>query len=200
MDSRAAAVLDYWFGDLDQTPAYFRARNRLWFGASAKTDAEVREKFSTDRDRAVAGEYNAWKETPKGALALIILLDQFSLQLYREKPESYAGCALAVPIARHVIDSGWEWVLTPAERAFLYLPFEHSENIPDQEYSVRRFESLARDVPTPFKPQAESVLDYARRHARVVKRFGRFPDRNEVYGRTSTAEELAFLASDEAPF
>jgi uncharacterized protein (DUF924 family) len=199
-DARARAVLDYWFGDLDHTPGYFAERNRLWFGGGDVVDGHIRRNFEADMVAAVEGRLRAWEETPRGSLALIVLLDQFSLNLYREQPRSYEQSELAIPIAERLIDSGLAWTLTPAERIFVYLPLEHSEKLADQERCVRLYEELAGAAPPPLRPALDGNLDWARRHWRVVARFGRFPDRNEVFGRASTPEELAFLASDEAPF
>ena len=103
-------------------------------------------------------------------------------------------------IAERALSRGWDWVLTPAERVFLYLPFEHAEDLAQQDRSVELFESLGRDAPPELRAVMADYHHWAVRHRRVVARFGRFPDRNEVFGRPSTAEELAFLASDEAPF
>lgn len=200
LDPRAVTILDFWFGDLNQEVGYFDDRMPLWFGGAETLDREIETRFGKDLSEAVAGKLDHWRETPKGAIALIVLLDQFSLSIFREKPASYQNSELALPIARHVIAQGWEWVLTPAERLFLYLPFEHAENIPDQDYCVARFEALTAPAPARFREVAEGYLDYARRHQRVVRKYGRFPDRNEVFGRPSTPEEQRFLASDEAPF
>jgi uncharacterized protein (DUF924 family) len=200
LDPRAKAVLEYWFGDLDHTPAYFEERNRLWFGAGPEVDEQIRRTFEKDLIAAVEGGLDAWRETPRGSMALIILLDQFSLQLYREQPRSYRQSELALPIAREVIARGWEFALLPAERAFLYLPFEHSEKIEDQDYCVARYSELASGASPDLRDEFLGALEWAVRHQRVVKKYGRFPDRNEVFGRKSTPEEEAFLASDEAPF
>jgi uncharacterized protein (DUF924 family) len=200
LDPRAKAVLEYWFADLDHTPAYFEERNRLWFGAGDEVDEHIRRTFEADLIAAVDGKLDSWRKSPKGSMALIILLDQFSLQLYREQPRSYRQSELALPIAREVIARGWEFALTPAERCFLYLPFEHSEKLEDQDYCVMRYSELATLAPADLKDEFMGALEWAVRHQRVVKKYGRFPDRNDVFGRTSTPEELAFLASDEAPF
>lgn len=202
LDSKARGILDYWFGDLAQTPEYFKSRNKLWFMGGEKVDAHIRKHYEADVVRATLGEHDDWLESPRGCLALIILLDQFSLNLYREQPRSYRQSELAIPITRRIITRGWEKELTEVERVFVYLPLEHSELLPDQEEAVRHFEKLAASVParTPLREAMEDYLDYARRHERVVRKYGRFPDRNEVFGRTSTPEEEAFLASDEAPF
>jgi uncharacterized protein (DUF924 family) len=193
-------VLDYWFGDLDHTPRYFSERNRLWFGGGEQVDGEIRERFAGDLRLAVEGRLADWEATPRGSLALIVLLDQFSLNLYREQPPSYLQSALAIPLTGRLVEQGLIWTLTPAERVFAYLPLEHSEKLEDQDRSVALFEDLARAAPPSLRSAMLSYLDYAERHRRVVQRFGRFPDRNEVFGRQSTPEELRFLASDEAPF
>ena len=197
----------YWFGDLREDADYFAERSALWFGGSPEADAEIALRFGAALDRAIlpgedgiAPEFLAWTKTPKGTLALLVLVDQFSLQLYREKPQSYDRSALVVPVAKDAIARGFEDFYATSERLFLYLPFEHAENLADQELSVRCFERMAKEAQGAARDAAGGFLDYAERHARVVKRFGRFPDRNEVYGRANTAEETAFLASAEAPF
>jgi uncharacterized protein (DUF924 family) len=200
VDSRAKSILDYWFGDLDHTPEYFAQRNRLWFGGGDVVDGHIRRHFESDLKLGVDGRLEAWQATPRGSLALIVLLDQFSLNLYREKSQSYTQSALALPITESLVREDLTRTLTPAERVFVYLPLEHSENLADQERSVALFEELARDAPSALREVMTGYLDYAERHHRVVARFGRFPDRNDVFGRESTPEELAFLASDEAPF
>lgn len=172
----------------------------MWFWGGEKVDDEIRRRFEADVTAAAEGRLARWEETPKGALALIVLLDQFSLNLYREQPKSYLQSELAIPIAERAIQRGWEWVYTPLERLFLYLPFEHGERLDHQERSVSLFTAMAKTTPPSFKELADGVLDYAVHHWRVVKRFGRFPDRNEVFGRENTPEEEKFLASDEAPF
>ncbi len=199
-DFRARAVLDYWFGDLDHTARYFDERNRLWFGGGQEVDDQIRERFGRDLQAAVDGRLESWRGTPRGSLALIVLLDQFSLNLHREQPRSYLQSEKAIPVTRQLVDQGLTFTLTPAERVFVYLPLEHSEKLADQERSVGLFEELARGAPATLRPAMDGYHDYAVRHWRVVARFGRFPDRNEVFGRPSSPEELEFLASDAAPF
>jgi uncharacterized protein (DUF924 family) len=192
--------LDYWFGDLDQTPEYFADRMPFWFMGGPKVDAHIRKHFGRDLVKAMKGEYSAWEKAPREALALIVLLDQFSLNLHREQPRSYDQSKLAIPIAERLIRAKLHRLLTPIERAFVYLPFEHGETLRHQERSVALFRELHREAPRYAKPTFAGTLNYALRHARVVRRYGRFPDRNEVYGRKSTPAELKFLASDRAPF
>src|SRR5687767_2731632 len=123
MDSRATVILNYWFGDLDLTPKYFSEKSRLWFMGGPKVDEYIRKNFENDLNLAVQGKLEDWKKTPKSALALVVLLDQFSLNLYREQPRSYNQSQMAIPIARHIISEGWDWTYTPAEKPFVYLPF-----------------------------------------------------------------------------
>ncbi len=200
IDARAKQVLEYWFDSPSDDPAYFSRKNSFWFNGGDAVDAEIRSRFGALLDEAVSGRLDAWKTTPHGAMALIILLDQFSLNLFREKPPSYLQSAMAIPIAEMMIARGDERELSFAERVFLYLPFEHGESISIQETSVRHYERLLAEVPQRLGETMEFYLEYAKRHERVVRRFGRFPDRNEVFGRENTPEEERFLASDEAPF
>lgn len=200
MHPRAKAVLDYWFGDLEQTPEYFKMRMPFWFFGGKKVDAYIKRHFERDVSIAVRGEYKAWERSPREALALIILLDQFSLNLYREQPQSYDQSALALPIADRMIQKKLHMLLTPIERSFLYLPYEHSESLRYQNKSVKLFTELCRVSPAYTKAQFAGMLEYAKRHAVVVKKFRRFPDRNDVYGRESSAAEVRFLASPRAPF
>lgn len=200
LDPRAQAVLEYWFGDLDQTSEYFEERNSLWFGGTAEIDEYIHANFAKDLELAALGKLTEWEKSPKGSLALIVLLDQFSLNIHREKPKSYLQSAMAIPIAERAIERGWEFVLTPAERIFLYLPFEHGESLAHQERSITLFKTLTGQGPPALREMMDFYLDFARRHHRVVAKYGRFPDRNEVFGRESSLAEKEFLASDEAPF
>ncbi len=212
--TRVDAIHHYWFRDLAETHAYFAERNALWFGGTPEIDREIEEKFGGDLRAAVTGSPSAggeispshleWAKTPRGLVALVVLLDQFALNVYREKPDSYACSSLVLPVVKSAIARGWDADLTVAERKFLYLPFEHAENIPDQERSVALYEKLLADAKQSNNAaaiaDAEGALEYAVRHHRVVARFGRFPDRNDVFGRMDTPEEKIFNASDEAPF
>lgn len=199
-DPRIEAVLKYWFATPRLDHDYYRERNALWFGGAPETDEFIRQEFERDVTRAARGELRTWESTPQGTMALIILLDQFSLNLYREKPRSYLQSEMAIPLTKRLLAQKLDRELSLPERVFLLLPLEHSENLADQDECVGRFRMLLAEAPAALKPTMENYLDYAIRHQRVVKRFGRFPDRNEVFGRSSSPEELAFLNSSEAPF
>ncbi len=186
------AVLDFWFG-----PAGSADRGQpkdAWFRRSADFDAQIRGRFLAVHEAAAGGALAAWEQAPGSALALALVLDQFSRNLFRGMPRSFAADALALGVARRAVERGVDRLLSPVERWFIYLPFEHSEDIADQARSVELFESLAGDA------YSKSPIDYARRHRAVIARFGRFPHRNAILGRVSTPEELEFLQQPGSSF
>jgi uncharacterized protein (DUF924 family) len=179
-------VLDFWFaGDAD-------AFRKLWFETDTDFDAAC-SKFTDALRDAKAGALDRWTDTPRGTLALVILLDQFSRNLHRGSPEAFAADAKAREIARSAVAQGIDQGLAPMERMFVYLPFEHSEDIADQDESVRLFATL-RDA------LGEESMRYTEAHRDVIRRFGRFPHRNAALGRVSTPDELAYLAQPDAGF
>ena len=180
----AADILDFWFqGD----PGIWRTDP--WFKKSDAFDEAIRTRFATAVQAAQDGKLDAWTQTPHGTLALLILLDQFSRNIHRGSPLAFAGDAHARNITRTAIAAGIEARITPVQRVFLYLPFEHAESLEDQQESIRLFESL------PPADWRASVVDYAHRHRDVIRDFSRFPHRNAALGRTSTSAEQAWLAA-----
>ena len=172
----------------DTTPsgilAFWREAGReRWYKRSDAFDAEVGRRFLPLWKRATAGELASWEESDEGALALIIALDQFPRNMFRGTPEAFASDALARDVARRAIDRGVDGRIDPILLEFLYLPFMHSEHLPDQLHCVALFQNT---------DNAEN-LKYAREHADIIRRFGRFPHRNCVLGRPTTEEEQAFL-------
>lgn len=191
--SPAETVLTYWFGEQRDEPAWLEARRRRWFGGGEAADAEVRERFLALTEEARAGGLQGWEAEPRGLLALLILLDQFSRSLYRGSPEAYRADPAARALVRRAQASGWEARYTPLERVFLYMPLMHSESLEEQQECVRLFEALAQQTRGPTGDAVRGSLDFARRHRDVVQRFGRFPHRNAALGRPTTPEEAAFL-------
>ncbi len=185
-------VLAFWFGAPAEgvTPG----RRRLWFGKDATIDALIRTRFLPLHRQAASGELDAWREAPASCLALVLLLDQFSRHLYRDTPRAFACDPQARAIAAHGLACGFDAALSPVERAFLYLPFEHSEDATDQARAVALFAAI-RDL-----PDMRGFYDYALAHQRVIARFGRFPHRNAILGRPSTSEELAYLQEPGSGF
>ncbi len=178
----AADVLDFWFqGD----PNIWRADP--WFKKSDAFDATIRARFALAVQAAQDGVLDPWAETPEGTLALLIVLDQFARNLHRGSHLAFAGDAHARRIARAGIAGGIEDRLTPVQRVFLYLPFEHSEDPADQDDSIRLFESL------PPSDWRDNVVLYAHKHREVIEQFTRFPHRNAALGRENTPAEQAWL-------
>lgn len=186
------AILDFWFG-APGTPAYGQLRE-AWFKVSSAFDAEILERFGNTHESALNGALDAWRAAPFSALALLIVLDQFSRNLYRGKPAAFAADPQALALAKEVVAQGWDREFLPVQRHFVYLPFEHAEDLATQNEAVRLFEQLRGD------PQSAVAIDYAHRHRVVIERFGRFPHRNAILGRPSTPEEIEFLKQPDSSF
>jgi len=184
------AVLDFWFG-APQSPGYGTERE-AWFRKDPGFDSDLRARFGAGVDAALAGAFDGWRD-PRSMLARVLLLDQFTRNAYRGTPRSFAGDALALALGRRAVAGGVDQQLLPVERWFLYMPFEHAESMAAQDESVALFTRLARD--TGIDSQS-----WATRHADVIRRFGRFPHRNEILGRASSPEETQFLASPGSRF
>jgi uncharacterized protein (DUF924 family) len=193
----AEAVLAFWFppdeGGADAAVDPFPQR-RHWFHKDAAFDARLRERFEPLIAQALAGGLGEWTATPRGALARVIVLDQFTRNAYRDTPAAFAGDARALATAARAIALGFDGKLAPVERWFLYMPFEHSESLHDQQRSVTLFRALAHET------GLVAPVDWAERHAEVIRVFGRFPHRNAILGRSSTPEEIEFLRSPGSRF
>lgn len=172
-------IINFWFSD---------AVKKLWFNSIPEFDQALYERFHRLYRRAANDELSDWENTPQGALALAIILDQFPLNMFRGKPESFATEAKARAVSKRAIEQGFDEVLPKEQKAFLYMPLMHSENLADQERSVELFEKAGLD----------KNLRFARHHRDLIRRFGRFPHRNAVLGRESTPEEVDYLNSKEA--
>ncbi len=189
---RIEAILAFWFGT-QNSPDYGKERS-CWFIKNPEFDGEIRDRFLFDYKQAASGALQSWETSAQGSLALIIVLDQFPRNLFRQLPEAFATDSDALRVANHAIAQGYDQQLLPVQRWFVYLPFEHSEQWDDQVRSLQLWESLRED------PASAGSITYAERHAEVIKRFGRFPHRNAILGRPSTAEELEFLAMPGSSF
>lgn len=191
MPAAAHEVLDFWFAETSAVH---------WFVADAAFDAQIRERFGSTVDAAADGRLDHWVVNPRGWLALVLLLDQFSRNLHRGDSRAWAQDASAQRVAMSGIARGDDRQLLPLQRVFAYLPLEHAEDMALQQQSVALFEALCAEVPPPQRERLEEFLDYARRHHDVIARFGRFPHRNAVLGRTSTPEEMIHLAQPGSGF
>lgn len=186
----AAEVLAFWFGEPPATVA-----RELWFRKDPAFDAEVRARFAPALQAALQGGLREWASTPAGALARIVVLDQFTRNAFRDTPQAFAGDALALAAATALADGGGHLRLTPLQRWFAYLPFEHAEDLAAQERALRLYERLAAD-----DAALAGALEWAQKHHAVVARFGRFPHRNAILGRPSSAEEELFLSQPGSRF
>ncbi len=200
MHTAAIEVLDFWFGAPDD-PGHRQPR-AAWFKKDAAFDAEIVRRFGPLIEAALLADERDvsrdWITHPlqaQPALARLLLLDQFTRNAFRGTPRSFAGDAQALHIARALVASGRDRDLTGVQRQFVYLPFEHAEEVSHQRTSVQLFEQLARD-----EPALAGLVDWAQRHHDIVARFGRFPHRNSLLGRVSTGEETAFLLTPGSGF
>lgn len=190
--SRIEEILNFWFGD-PQSPTYGRSR-KVWFLKNPEFDQDIRDRFLADYQQAAAGALQHWRESPEGCLALVLLLDQFPRNMFRGDRRAFATDAQALEVAEFAIAQDVDQVLLPIQRAFIYLPLEHSEKIESQRLSVELFRQLSDN------PETADMFAYAVRHKDVIERFGRFPHRNQILGRTSTPEELEFLQQPGSSF
>jgi uncharacterized protein (DUF924 family) len=188
-------VLTYWFGDLKSPDEYPQEQSRLWFSGGESVDQEIRKRFGFLVDQAMDHKLDDWKKTPRGRLALIILIDQFSRNIYRGTAKAFSGDLLALDLVFEGLAVKEDEKLFPIERVFFYLPLEHSEDVKIQELSVHLFHKLSLS-----SPAFTSFLDYALRHYEIIEKFGRFPHRNSLLGRESTLEEIEFLKSPHSSF
>ncbi len=185
-------ILAFWFGrEGEEGYGQFR---EAWFTKDPDFDREIRDRFEDVYEAAMAGKLEAWKEEARSCLALIIVLDQFPRNMFRGDPRMYAADGLALAAARHAVEQAYDRELPPFQRMFVYLPFEHSENLEDQRFSVELFRRLAEET------GSEDLVVYAVRHLRIIERFGRFPHRNEILGRRTTPEEAKFLEEPDSSF
>lgn len=177
MRDSQAVILTFWFEE---------ATPQQWFQSNPDFDALITDRFLKDYELAVTGLYDAWQDKAEAALALCILLDQFPRNMFRGTPRAFQSDSKALAVARHTVGKHLDKVLPVLRRRFLYLPFEHAEDLACQEESVRLFEAIRKDDPLGY--------DYALRHRDVIAKFGRFPHRNAILGRDTTPEEAAYLA------
>jgi uncharacterized protein (DUF924 family) len=194
-------VLSYWFPeDLAEADLEtLRRHGKRWMAGGPEVDREITQRFGELLERARRGELDYWADTPRGRLALIITLDQFSRNVYRGSPLSYAQDEKALKLALEGIDLEMDRELTVAERNFFWLPLGHSEDLALHERSVLHAEEEATDAPPGLEPMYELGISQAKAAHSVIARFGRHPHRNEILGRTSTPEELEYLRTETPP-
>lgn len=192
-------ILDFWFGHLTEPDVIPKEKAAFWFTPDPKVDEEIKTKFAKDLERAKDGKLEHWSESPRGCLALILLLDQIPRNIFRGKSEAFAYDRLAQKTCLEGLAKGFDEDLYPVHRAFFYMPLEHSEDRQLQEASVYRFGKLNEIAGAKIKQEAESFYSYAVEHKQIIEKFGRFPHRNRLLGRENTEAEEKFLNSPELP-
>jgi len=200
MNENIDTILQFWFGSASDDMTIAEQNGSKWWKKDPAVDREIRDRFAGALDAATSGLLDDWLGTARGRLAMIILVDQFSRNIYRDSPRAYANDALALAWCKDGLASGVEGELRAIERVFLYLPLEHSESVEDQIRSVQLFGALARGVPAEQRKLFDDYLNYAERHLDIVQQFGRFPHRNAILGRESTEAEIAFLQQPGSSF
>lgn len=181
MSITAQAILTFWFEELSP---------KQWWVKSEALDKKIGERFKETHDKAAQGELSAWRETTEGRLAEIIVLDQFSRNIYRDSLKAFSYDEMSLALAEEAVALGLDKALPPTQRAFLYMPYMHSESLPIHEKAVQLFSQDGLDA----------NLDFELKHKVIIQRFGRYPHRNAILGRESSEEELAFLNEPGSSF
>ena len=200
MTSPWQPLLEWWFGSFESPNEIAAEKGKLWFGKRDSQDLEARTRFGDQVEQALAGGLTEWAQCPEGWLALVLLLDQLPRMIFRDTPKSFSGDLRAQALVAQGIAADFDRQLRPIQRVFVYLVFEHCENLAVQNEAVSRFLDLVEQQPEADRTVFADNLDYAERHQKIIARFGRFPHRNAVLGRESTAEELAFLSGPGSRF
>lgn len=199
-DPRAVEVLHFWFGDLPSQDSLPQDKMGLWFTKKHETDALLRDRFAALRAEAVSGKLGEWLGTARGRLAAIILIDQFSRNIFRETPESFAHDGLSLQWSLDGQAQGMDRTLSYAEQLFFNLPLVHSENNAHQDQALRNVERWQAEAPEALQEWLGKVHESTVAHRDFVARFGRFPHRNAILGRESTPEEIEFLKGPNSSF
>lgn len=197
---RAQGILSEWFGDLDANGLASPEKTKRWFMKDPAFDRFLREQYEADVQQALAGELDHWLEEPETALALILLLDQITRNIYRDQPEMYFGDARALKALDRLLAAGTDQSLPPQQRLFAYMPLMHAESAHRQQQSLAQFKKLTEGATEATRGFFSTAYDFAVQHAEIIRRFGRFPHRNSILERTSTAEEMEFLLEPGSSF
>ena len=194
-NATAESVLEFWFGQLDAPDDIDKSKSKLWWSGGAEIDDDIRHRFGSTVQAAMSGELDHWAEAPRGSLALVILLDQFTRNLGRGTAQAFAGDPHALEICLRARERGQDRELRFIERSFLYMPILHAEDREMAQACKECFTALSREIKERAGEGHPDFQAHAFKHADIVLRFGRYPHRNEILGRTSTAEEDDFMAS-----
>lgn len=199
-ESGPETIVEFWFGSDSNDAKTAKLQSSLWWSKKASVDKDIKQRFEPLVKSAAAGHLQDWRKSAVGQLALIILMDQLPRNMYRDTSKSFEFDSIALALCKGGLADGSDGDLRPIERAFFYMPLEHSEQRSDQKKSVALFKALEDAVPSGQRPPFASFTRFAVRHRQIIERFGRFPHRNEILGRTSSAEEIEFLTQPGSSF
>ena len=174
-------ILSFWFEELNP---------KQWWGKDKALDNLIKETFLDFHNKAIKGELWSWRETPEGSLAEVIIIDQFSRNIYRDKPESFLYDGMALILAQNAIAKNFDTQLSPTQRSFLYLPYMHSESMQIHDEAVKLYKSLG----------SQDNYEFELKHKAIIDQFGRYPHRNKILGRNSTVDEIKFLQLPNSSF
>lgn len=191
-------IVDFWFGTPARTEQELLGKFRRWFVVGAALDETIRTRFGHIVQAALRGDLDSWRATNDGALALVLALDQFPRHIHRDSAAGFEGDRQARELALELVNTGRFASYTLEARVFLIAPLIHSEDAELQDLAVTLTEQVWRDAPPELQPAYAAGIEQTRKYQAIIKRFGRFPHRNSILGRTSTAAELEFLANDPA--
>ncbi|MBI5538032.1 MAG: DUF924 domain-containing protein [Deltaproteobacteria bacterium] len=194
---RYEQILSFWFGEPGAPPLQNQA---VWFKKDPAFDKQIRDSFEDDLQRAIRGELDGWRVRARSCLAFIVLLDQMSRNMYRDTPGAFAQDALALEACLAGRAAGLDCELPHMQRSFFYMPMMHAEDLEVQREAVKLFDGLAKSAPPGLEQALQQGADFERRHHDIIERFGRYPHRNKILGRTSTPEEEAFLLGPGSSF
>jgi uncharacterized protein (DUF924 family) len=186
-------VLDFWFGEVDSSGMSSQTQQQLWFNPPPGTDEAIRARFGHAVEMALAGRLDDWAATPGGLTALVVLLDQFTRNIFRGSAAAYSGDTRALTLARLAVARNWPATLPTIYRVFLCMPFEHAEELEAQDEGLTCIDVLLSECGDSARPRIADFRRYMAAHRDVIARFGRFPHRNHILGRTTTAEESVYL-------
>jgi uncharacterized protein (DUF924 family) len=200
MNPRARRILDFWFGAAVHDPQQLASNNEIWFSGAPHVDEQIRAQFMPEIEAAASSQLNGWAADPHERLALILVIDQFRRSVYRKTPAAFEQDPIALELTQTGIQARQPFGLALVEQAFYFMPLQHAESLPEQEESVRLFEALHAQAPAALQKTFEGFTYFARLHRDIVQKFGRFPHRNAVLGRASTAAETLYLQGDAPSF
>ena len=193
-------IIEFWFADASDSPENAFSRKPFWYEGGKIIDQKIQKAFSREVRRACDGELSHWVSTARGALALIIILDQFTRNIFRNTPYAYSGDELAINIVNISIKRGHDKVLPPASTIWLYHPFHHSEKVEEQDYGLELLYSLKERSPKAWHDYVKKSITGWTRHRQIISKFGRFPHRNHILKRETTSEEKIFLNQNGRSF